>query len=109
MIYIGVGIFGRLGVLDVIELIFIYGVLLEWVFGILVGGIEVMYMVIEGVEDFEELVVSDLEKVKLDKVDIFIVIVVSGRMFYVLFVLIYGNKVGVLMILIICMVYNVML
>lgn len=43
LIYCGVGMFGCLGVLDVIELIFIYSVLLECVFGILVGGEKVMY------------------------------------------------------------------
>lgn len=50
-VYIGVGMSGWLGVLDVFECLFIYGVLFEMVVGIIVGGEWVLCYFVEGVED----------------------------------------------------------
>ncbi|EGP5668476.1 N-acetylmuramic acid 6-phosphate etherase [Enterococcus faecium] len=108
LIYIGAGTSGRLGALDAIELTPTYGVPPERAFGILAGGTEAMYTAIEGAEDSEELAVSDLEKVKLDKADTLIAIAASGRTPYALSALTYGNKVGVLTISITCTAHNVM-
>ncbi|EGP5243158.1 N-acetylmuramic acid 6-phosphate etherase [Enterococcus faecium] len=108
LIYIGAGTSGRLGALDAIELTPTYGVPPERAFGILAGGTEAMYTAIEGAEDSEELAVSDLEKVKLDKADILIAIAASGRTPYALSALTYGNKVGALTISITCTAHNVM-
>lgn len=108
LIYIGAGTSGRLGVLDAIELTPTYGVPPERAFGILAGGTEAMYTAIEGAEDSEELAVSDLEKVKLDKADTLIAIAASGRTPYALSALTYGNKVGALTISITCTAHNVM-
>lgn len=55
LIYMGVGMSGRFGVLDVVECVLIFGVELEMVIGLIVGGEEVMIVVVEGVEDFYEL------------------------------------------------------
>ncbi|EGP5230036.1 N-acetylmuramic acid 6-phosphate etherase [Enterococcus faecium] len=108
LIYIGAGTSGRLGALDAIELTPTYGVPPERAFGILAGGTEAMYTAIEGAEDSEELAVSDLEKVKLDKADTLIAIAASGRTPYALSALTYGNKVGALTISITCTAHNVM-
>ncbi len=108
LIYIGAGTSGRLGVLDAIELTPTYGVPPERAFGILAGGTEAMYTAIEGAEDSEELAVSDLEKVKLDKADTLIAIAASGRTPYALSALTYGNKAGALTISITCTAHNVM-
>lgn len=108
LIYIGAGTSGRLGALDAIELTPTYGVPPERAFGILAGGAEAMYTAIEGAEDSEELAVSDLEKVNLDKADVLIAIAASGRTPYALAALAYGNKVGALTISITCTANNVM-
>ncbi|WP_165005083.1 MULTISPECIES: N-acetylmuramic acid 6-phosphate etherase [unclassified Enterococcus] len=108
LIYIGAGTSGRLGALDAIELTPTYGVPPERAFGILAGGAEAMYTAIEGAEDSEELAVSDLEKVNLDKSDVLIAIAASGRTPYALAALAYGNKVGALTISITCTANNVM-
>lgn len=51
IIYMGVGISGWFGVLDVLECFLMFGVLYGLVVGLIVGGLGVLLKVVEGVED----------------------------------------------------------
>ena len=102
IIYTGAGTSGRLGALDAIELTPTYSIPATRTFGLLAGGVEAMYVAVEGAEDSKELAIEDLSKVELSADDILISIAASGRTPYAISALEYANKVGALSISVTC-------
>lgn len=94
LIYFGAGIFGRLGILDVSECSFIYGVKSGLVVGLIVGGEYVIQYAVEGAEDSREGGVNDLKNINLTVQDVVVGIVVSGRTSYVIVGLEYVRQFG---------------
>ena len=92
--------YGRIGVLDAVELTPTYNVSSDRIFGIIAGGKEAMYRAIEGAEDSRELGKSDLVNCKLSISDTVIGIAASGRTPYVLGGLEYAKGIGALTIFI---------
>lgn len=109
LIYFGVGIFGCLGILDVSECLFIYGVKLGLVVGLIVGGEYVIQYVVEGVEDSWEGGVNDLKNINLMVQDVVVGIVVSGCMLYVIVGLEYVCQFGCCIVGIFCNLGSVVL
>lgn len=102
LFYIGVGISGWLGILDVFECLFIYGVLFDWVIGLIVGGDYVICNVVEFVEDSEIQAWKDLEEYFVNDQDMVIGIVALGIIFYVVYGFKECQKYGILIGCIIC-------
>ena len=75
----GAGTSGRLGILDAVECPPTYGVDYNTVVGLIAGGEKAFIKAQEGVEDKEELGVSDLQQVNLVAQDIVCGIAASGR------------------------------
>lgn len=102
LIYIGAGTSGRLGILDAVECPPTYGVDYNTVVGLIAGGAEAFIKAQEGVEDKEELGVTDLQLVNLTSQDIVCGIAASGRTPYVIGGLKYAHSLGCKTIAIAC-------
>lgn len=102
LIYIGAGTSGRLGILDAVECPPTYGVDYNTVVGLIAGGAEAFIKAQEGVEDKEELGVTDLQSVNLTNQDIVCGIAASGRTPYVIGGLKYAHSLGCKTIAIAC-------
>lgn len=100
--YIGVGISGWLGVLDVVECFFIFCILLELVQGILVGGVSVLFCSLEGLEDIVVDGVQAIVDYCIIQLDVVVGIMVGGMIFYVYGVLDVVRVWGMKMIFIVC-------
>lgn len=94
LIYLGAGTSGRLGILDAVECPPTYGVDYNTVVGLIAGGEKAFIKAQEGVEDKEELGVSDLQQVNLVAQDIVCGIAASGRTPYVIGGLDYARSLG---------------
>ncbi|AGM25289.1 N-acetylmuramic acid 6-phosphate etherase [Spiroplasma chrysopicola] len=96
VIYIGAGTSGRIGVLDASEMPPTYGVSDQLIIGIMAGGDYAIRNAVEGAEDDELQVVTDLKAINLGPLDTVIGIAASGRTPYVLAGLEYAKTVGAL-------------
>lgn len=102
LIYTGAGTSGRLGILDAVECPPTYGVDYNTVVGLIAGGAEAFIKAQEGVEDKEDLGVTDLQSVNLTNSDIVCGIAASGRTPYVIGGLKYAHSLGCKTIAIAC-------
>lgn len=93
-IYIGAGTSGRLGVIDVAELLPTYNVGPEIADAIIAGGPGAMFRPIEGAEDDEEMAVRELKARRINERDVIIGITASGRTPFVISALKYAKQIG---------------
>ena len=93
-IYIGAGTSGRLGVIDVAELLPTYDVGSETAEAIIAGGPGAMFRPMEGAEDEEETAERELKAKRIDSKDAIIGISASGRTPYVISALKYAKRIG---------------
>ncbi len=93
-IYIGAGTSGRLGVIDVAELLPTYDVGPEIAEAIIAGGPGAMFRPIEGAEDDEEMAIRELKARRLCNKDVVIGISASGRTPFVIAALKYAKNIG---------------
>lgn len=108
LIYIGVGILGCLGIFDVSECLLIFGICLEQVVGIIVGGYKVIFSVVENVEDNKVQGVMDLQNLNFSNCDVLVGLVVSGCMLYVIGVMEYVYSQNVFVVIVSCNLYGEM-
>ncbi|MCS7385733.1 MAG: N-acetylmuramic acid 6-phosphate etherase [archaeon GB-1867-005] len=101
-IYVGAGTSGRLGVIDVAELLPTYNVGPETADAIIAGGPGAMFRPIEGAEDDEEMAVRELKARRLRSKDVVIGISASGRTPFVISALKYARKIGAKTVAITC-------
>lgn len=92
--YVGAGTSGRLGVIDVAELLPTYNVGPETVEAIIAGGPGAMLRPIEAAEDDEEMAVRELRGRRLSSKDVVVGISASGRTPFVVASLRYAKEVG---------------
>lgn len=93
-IYVGAGTSGRLGVIDVAELLPTYNVGPETADAIIAGGPGAMFRPIEGAEDDEEMAIRELKARRITSKDVIIGISASGRTPFVIAALKYARKIG---------------
>ncbi len=96
LIYMGAGSSGRIGILDVSEMLPTYGLDNDRIIGIIAGGDSAIHIPVEGAEDDHDLAVNDLKKLNLQSLDTVIGIGASGRTPYVLAELKYAKTTGAL-------------
>lgn len=101
LIYIGVGMVGCIGVFDVSECLFMFGIDFLMVVGLIVGGEIVIWFVVENVEDDVEVVGVLLWEFDFVENDMVVGIFVFGCMLYVIGGLEYVCCVGVFMVVIV--------
>ena len=101
-IYVGAGTSGRLGVIDVAELLPTYNVGPETADAIIAGGPGAIFRPIEGAEDDEEMAVRELKARRLSSKDVVIGISASGRTPFVISALKYARKIGAKTVAITC-------
>jgi len=93
-IYVGAGTSGRLGVIDVAELLPTYNVGPETADAIIAGGPGAMFRPIEGAEDDEEMAIRELKARRINSKDVVIGISASGRTPFVIAALKYARSLG---------------
>lgn len=93
-IYIGAGTSGRLGVIDVAELLPTYDVGPEVADAIIAGGPGAMFRPIEGAEDDERMAIRELKAKRINEKDVVVGISASGRTPFVVAALRYARKLG---------------
>ena len=93
-VYVGAGTSGRLGVIDVAELLPTYDIGPEAAEAIIAGGPGAMFRPIEGAEDDEEMAVRELKAKRITSKDVIIGISASGRTPFVVAALRYARSVG---------------
>jgi N-acetylmuramic acid 6-phosphate etherase len=96
LIYVGAGTSGRLGVLDGVELYPTFSWPRERAVALLAGGLEAMFVAVEGAEDDFEQGAADLKKVDAAANDVVLLIAASGFTPYVLGALKAAREVGAL-------------
>ena len=84
LIYVGAGTSGRLGVLDSVELYPTFSWPHERAVALLAGGLEAMFVAVEGAEDDFDQGAADLKKVIVTANDVVLLIAASGFTPYVL-------------------------
>ena len=92
LIYVGAGTSGRLGIIDVAELIPTFGAGPELVQAIIAGGRQAVFKPVEGAEDSERAAIVELRKIGLSRRDVVLGISASGRTPFVLGALKYARK-----------------
>ncbi|OYT32016.1 MAG: N-acetylmuramic acid 6-phosphate etherase [Thermofilum sp. ex4484_79] len=92
--YVGAGTSGRLGVIDVAELLPTYNVGPETVEAIIAGGPGAMLRPIEAAEDDEEMAIRELKGRRLSSRDVVVGISASGRTPFVVASLRYAKEIG---------------
>ncbi len=101
-IYVGAGTSGRLGIIDVAELLPTYDIGPEVAEAIIAGGPGAVFRPIEGAEDDEEMAVRELKAKRLCSKDVVVGISASGRTPYVIAALRYAREIGAKAIAITC-------
>jgi len=101
-IYVGAGTSGRLGVIDVAELLPTYDVGPEIAEAIIAGGPGAMFRPIEGAEDDEEMAIRELKARRLCSRDVVVGISASGRTPFVISALKYAKSIGAKTVAITC-------
>jgi N-acetylmuramic acid 6-phosphate etherase len=96
LIYVGAGTSGRLGVLDSVELYPTFSWPHDRAVALLAGGLEAMFVAVEGAEDDFEQGAADLKKVIVTANDVVLLIAASGFTPYVLGALQAAREVGAL-------------
>ena len=96
LIYVGAGTSGRLGVLDSVELYPTFSWPHDRAVALLAGGLEAMFVAVEGAEDDAEQGAADLRKVDVGPNDVVLLIAASGFTPYVLGALKAAREVGAL-------------
>jgi len=96
LIYVGAGTSGRLGVLDGVELYPTFSWPRERAVALLAGGLEAMFVAVEGAEDDVEQGAADLKKADVTANDVVLLIAASGFTPYVLGALKAAREVGAL-------------
>ncbi|HDJ89199.1 MAG TPA: N-acetylmuramic acid 6-phosphate etherase [Thermoprotei archaeon] len=92
--YVGAGTSGRLGVIDIAELLPTYNIGPETCEAIIAGGPGALFRPIEGAEDDEKMAVRELKAKRLNSRDVVIGISASGRTPFVIRSLKYAKEVG---------------
>lgn len=92
LIYVGAGTSGRLGVIDVAELIPTFGAGPELVRAIIAGGKRAVFKPVEGAEDNERAAIAELRKIALNRRDVVLGISASGRTPFVIGALKYARR-----------------
>lgn len=96
LIYVGAGTSGRLGVLDSVELYPTFSWPNERAVALLAGGIDAMFVAVEGAEDDLEQGAADLRAQKPTANDVVLLLAASGRTPYVLGALRAARELGAL-------------
>ncbi|RZA31281.1 MAG: N-acetylmuramic acid 6-phosphate etherase, partial [Lysobacteraceae bacterium] len=96
LIYVGAGTSGRLGVLDSVELYPTFSWPHERAVALLAGGLEAMFVAVEGAEDDFAQGAADLKKVDVAANDVVLLIAASGFTPYVLGALGAARDIGAL-------------
>lgn len=96
LIYVGAGTSGRLGVLDSVELYPTFSWPHDRAVALLAGGLEAMFVAVEGAEDDFEQGAADLKKLTVSANDVVLLIAASGFTPYVLGALQAAREVGAL-------------
>lgn len=96
LIYVGAGTSGRLGVLDSVELYPTFSWPHDRAVALLAGGLEAMFVAVEGAEDDFEQGAADLRKLTVSANDVVLLIAASGFTPYVLGALQAAREVGAL-------------
>jgi N-acetylmuramic acid 6-phosphate etherase len=91
LIYVGAGTSGRLGIIDVAELIPTFGAGPELVQAIIAGGRQAVFTPVEGAEDNQRAAIVELRKIGLSRRDVVLGISASGRTPFVLGALKYAR------------------
>jgi len=92
--YVGAGTSGRLGVIDIAELLPTYNIGPETCEAIIAGGPGALFRPIEGAEDNEEMAVRELKAKRLNSNDVVVGISASGRTPFVVRSLKYARDIG---------------
>jgi N-acetylmuramic acid 6-phosphate etherase len=92
LIYVGAGTSGRLGILDVAELIPTFNAGPELVQAIIAGGKRAVFKPVEGAEDNERAAIAELRRIRLSRKDVVLGISASGRTPFVLGALKYARR-----------------
>ncbi|MFN3790775.1 N-acetylmuramic acid 6-phosphate etherase [Massilia sp.] len=96
LIYVGAGTSGRLGVLDSVELYPTFSWPHDRAVALLAGGLEAMFVAVEGAEDDFEQGAADLKKLTVSANDVVLLIAASGFTPYVLGALQAAREAGAL-------------
>jgi N-acetylmuramic acid 6-phosphate etherase len=96
LIYVGAGTSGRLGVLDSVELYPTFSWPKERAVALLAGGIDAMFVAVEGAEDDLEQGSADLRALSPTANDVVLLLAASGRTPYVLGALRTARELGAL-------------
>lgn len=96
LIYVGAGTSGRLGVLDSVELYPTFSWPKERAVALLAGGIDAMFVAVEGAEDDLEQGSADLRALEPTAHDVVLLLAASGRTPYVLGALRTARELGAL-------------
>lgn len=96
LIYVGAGTSGRLGVLDSVELYPTFSWPNERAVALLAGGIDAMFVAVEGAEDDLDQGAADLRAQKPSANDVVLLLAASGRTPYVLGALRAARELGAL-------------
>jgi N-acetylmuramic acid 6-phosphate etherase len=96
LIYVGAGTSGRLGVLDSVELYPTFSWPNERAVALLAGGIDAMFVAVEGAEDDLDQGAADLRAQKPTANDVVLLLAASGRTPYVLGALRAARELGAL-------------
>jgi len=102
LIYVGAGTSGRLGVLDGSECIPTFSIPEGIVIGLIAGGDAALRKGIEGAEDNRDGALSELQELKLSKLDSVVGIAASGRTPYVIGAMEYARSIGALSVALTC-------
>ena len=100
--YVGAGTSGRLGVIDVAELLPTYDVGPEMAEAIIAGGPGAVFRPIEGAEDDEDMAVRELKARRITDKDVVVGISASGRTPFVIAALRYAREIGAKTVAITC-------
>jgi N-acetylmuramic acid 6-phosphate etherase len=102
LIYVGAGTSGRLGVLDASECIPTFSIPEGVVIGLIAGGDAALRKGIEGAEDNRDGALSDLQELKLSKLDTVVGIAASGRTPYAIGAMEFARSIGALSVALTC-------
>ncbi|MEY3148860.1 MAG: N-acetylmuramic acid 6-phosphate etherase [Actinomycetota bacterium] len=102
LIYVGAGTSGRLGVLDASECIPTFSIPEGVVIGLIAGGDAALRKGIEGAEDNRDGALSELQELKLSKLDTVVGIAASGRTPYAIGAMEFAKSIGALSVALTC-------
>jgi N-acetylmuramic acid 6-phosphate etherase len=102
LVYLGAGTSGRLGVLDASECPPTYGTDPDRIVGVIAGGPAALVRSQEGVEDREDVAVTDLKRVPLQAGDTLVALTASRRTPYAVAGIRYASSIGASTVFITC-------